>query len=156
MNNRIYILYLHFLYFGYFCFCFIFRPRVRGAYVLVTYKEKILLIKNSYKPGWTFPCGMVDRGETEIEGAKRELFEEVGINCSLSDLVFLKEVLSTKGFKKDHQFFYHLRLHDETEIVLDMREVIDFKWASVEDVLLQETPDSVRSIVSEYKAFIFN
>jgi 8-oxo-dGTP pyrophosphatase MutT (NUDIX family) len=99
---------------------------------------------------------MVDRGEIEIEGAKRELFEEVGINCALSDLVFLKEVLSTKSFKKDHQFFYHLRLHDETEIVLDMREVIDFKWASVEDVLQHETPDSVRAIVSEYKAFIFN
>ena len=155
MNNKLYILWLRFLYAGYLCFCFIFRPRVRGAYVLVTFNGKILLIKNSYKPGWTFPCGMVDRGESEIEGARRELFEEVGISCTLDDLTFLKEYLSKRGYKSDHQFFYHLSLKDEPKVTLDMREVIDFKWVTLEEIFLAETPDGVRSIVSEYKDFIF-
>ncbi len=156
MNNQLHILWLKFLYIGYTCFCFIFRPRVRGAYILVTFDNYILIIQNSYKPGWTFPCGMVDRGETEIAGAKRELFEEVGIKCEESDLAFLKEHLSTKGFKKDHQFFYHLRLRSEPSVELDMREVIRYKWVSIDEIFSHETPEGVRAIVHEFKDFIFN
>jgi len=156
VNNQIYIFYLRFLYFGYVCFCFIFRPKVRGAYVLVTFDEKILIIKNSYKSGWTFPCGMIDRGETEIAGAKRELYEETGISCNESDLVFLKMFLSTNGFKKDHQFFYLLRLDSLPKVELDMREVIDHQWVSVDDLFQRQTPEGVRSIVGEFKDFIFN
>ena len=121
MKNKIYRLYLKFLYLGYTCFCFIFRPRVRGAYVLVTSEDKILIIKNSYKKGWTFPCGMIDRNEKEVDGAKRELFEEVGIPCDTEDLIFLREYLSTSGFKYDHQFFYLLKCENYPDITLDMR-----------------------------------
>lgn len=156
MKNKIYRLYLKFLYLGYSCFCFIFRPRVRGAYVLVTSDDKILIIKNSYKKGWTLPCGMIDRHEAEVDGAKRELFEEVGISCDTEDLIFLREYLSTSGFKYDHQFFYLLKCETAPEVNLDMREVINYKWVSIEELYHYSTPDSVKEMVSEFKDFIFN
>ena len=155
MKNKIYRIYLKFLYLGYSCFCFIFRPNVRGAYVIVTYKDKILLIKNSYKPGWTFPCGMIDKGETEVEGARRELFEEVGVSCDKTDLVFLRKYLCTKNYKKDHQFFFLLKLNNFPEIQLDMKEVIDHEWVNLDDFTKFNIPNGVKEITLEYKDKIF-
>ena len=124
--------------------------------MLVTVLDRFLIIKNSYKKGWTLPCGMVDRRESEVEGAKRELKEETGIDCEIKNLSFLKEYLSTKGFKKDHQFFFHLKLEQIPKVTLDMTEVIDHRWISLEDLENSDLPDGVRSIVSEFKDFIFN
>ena len=156
MKNKCIRLWLKFLYIGYSCFCFLFRPRVRGAYVLVTVVDRFLIIKNSYKKGWTLPCGMVDRRESEVEGAKRELKEETGIDCETKDLAFLKEYLSTKSFKKDHQFFFHLKLQKMPTVTLDMTEVIDHRWISVEELDASDLPDGVRFIISEFKDFIFS
>ena len=156
MKNKIFILYLRFLYLGYECFCFIFRPRVRGAYVIVTLNQKILIIQNSYKPGWTLPCGMINRQESEIDGAARELFEEVGISSQTNGLVFLKEYISLEGYKKDHQFFFLLALKKPTNIRLDMREVINYRWVSVDELIEVPLTDSVRSVINDFKSFIFN
>lgn len=51
----------------------------RGVKVVVLYKNRILLIKNSYRDGWTLPGGGVKRNETPIQAAIREVKEEVGL-----------------------------------------------------------------------------
>lgn len=42
------------------------------------------------------------------------------------------------------------------KVTLDMTEVIDYRWISLEDLEKSDLPDGVRSIVSEFKDFIFN
>ena len=155
MKNRLYIIYLKFLYLGYLCFCFIFRPKVRGAYVVVIYNCNLLIIKNSYKKGWTLPCGMIDSGETESAGAKRELLEEVGISCEESDLQFLQMHLSTKGYKSDYQYFYLLAMNSSPKIKLDMREVIEYRWISKSEMEQYSIPEGVRKVLSDHDSFIF-
>ena len=49
-----------------------------GARVMVVDGNKVLLIRHTYVPGWQFPGGGVEPGETVVEAAMREVLEETG------------------------------------------------------------------------------
>ncbi|MCS6835126.1 MAG: NUDIX domain-containing protein [Anaerolineae bacterium] len=47
-------------------------------------QERFLIAKRSDFGTWNFPTGRLDYGETLIEAAERETFEETGIHCRVS------------------------------------------------------------------------
>ena len=52
------------LYFGYRIYCFIFHPKPLGVRVMLIRNEEVLLVRQTYMPGWFMPGGGVKRGET--------------------------------------------------------------------------------------------
>jgi 8-oxo-dGTP pyrophosphatase MutT (NUDIX family) len=59
---------------------FLVRPRMAGTLCLLVHEHQLLLIRNTYgRRGWTFPGGMMKRGETPEVCTRREVREEVGI-----------------------------------------------------------------------------
>lgn len=48
---------------------------------------QILLIKRSDNDNWALPGGAVDLGESLVQAAVRETFEEAGIDCEITGLV---------------------------------------------------------------------
>lgn len=58
---------------------------VSAAGIVLNEKSEILMV-NTYDHGWTFPGGIVEEGESLIEGLKREIFEESGIEAEVGEL----------------------------------------------------------------------
>jgi len=92
------------LYIGYRIYCFIFRPKTLGARVMLIQNGQVLLIRQTYMPGWFMPGGGVKRGETIDEAARREAREEVG--AEMGELKLLGSYTHFGEQKSDHNVLF--------------------------------------------------
>jgi ADP-ribose pyrophosphatase YjhB (NUDIX family) len=56
---------------------------VGGLGVVERGDGRLLLVRHAYRPRWGLPGGFLQRGETPVEGARREILEEVGLEVDL-------------------------------------------------------------------------
>lgn len=75
------------LYLGFRIYCFIFRPISIGVRIMLIQKGQVLLVRQTYIPGWFMPGGGVKRGETLEEAAYREAQEEIGAQMGILHLL---------------------------------------------------------------------
>ncbi|MEW1720481.1 NUDIX domain-containing protein [Streptomyces sp. NPDC093109] len=52
---------------------------VAAGVLLFDERDRVLLVDPTYKPGWEFPGGVVERGEAPARAGIREVAEEIGI-----------------------------------------------------------------------------
>lgn len=116
-------------------------PMPEGAYHMVsdvwtvTKDGKVLITqRHPDKPyGLLWECngGSVVAGETGIEGALRELLEEVGIRADAEQLVFLESVKAKERFVDTYITRQDIELDDLT---LQPEEVVDARLVSFEEL----------------------
>lgn len=77
---------------------------------------------------WEIPSGSVLAGESSVEGAVRELHEEVGLSVSGGSTVLVGR------FTEESALFdlYAARITDDATVVLDPAEVADVRWATLD------------------------
>ncbi|MCE1237707.1 MAG: NUDIX domain-containing protein [Hyphomicrobiales bacterium] len=69
-------------------------------------RGRVLLLRHTYVPGWYFPGGGVEAGETAAEAAARETVEETGVRlASAPRLVSIH--LNPRVSTRDHVAFFH-------------------------------------------------
>ena len=71
-------------------------------------QQRILLVKPTYIKGWILPGGGVERGETCLEAALRELEEEAAV-VPVGPLDFRGIHSNHRSFPGDHLLFYVCR-----------------------------------------------
>lgn len=79
----------------------ILRPVSMGVRIMLIDNGTVIMIRQTYMPRWYFPGGLVDRGETPLDAAKREAFEEVGAVCH-SEPRLIGIFTQFVEFKSDH------------------------------------------------------
>lgn len=117
-------------YLGHLAVNFFIRPKTRGAYVALWLDGRMLLIRNSYKSVHTLPCGGIDRGETPVEAAHRELLEEVGLDVPIEQFRQVWQQVNHTEFKQDHIFLFEVHLQTPPRLKPDGREVV---WVGFRD-----------------------
>ncbi len=90
------------------------------AVVAVWHDDKLLVIKHSYKQGDALPGGTIGLGETPVEAAARELYEEVGISARPDELTPRRLWRHQKG----NTWLFEYRPSSLPLVVPDQREVV--------------------------------
>ncbi len=122
------------------------RPLTAGARVLVIdEKDRVLLVRHTYMPGWYLPGGGVDGGETMRAAAERELWEEVGVTPQ-AELEFFGLYANFAEFKSDHVSLFVLRAFDIQE--QPNREIAEFGFFA-QAALPAETSRATRVRIRE-------
>ena len=125
-------------------------------YMIENGEPKYLILRSSHHGEWGPPKGHADEGESEIETAIREIFEETGFRRSTFISGF-REVLTykvdkkKKRLKKEVVFFLAEMPSDEVEISDEHTEAHLATMAEVEIML---SHDDLKEIIRRADAFV--
>lgn len=113
---------------------FLCRPSHQGAMVAVWCQGRLLVVRQSYRPGFNLPGGSVGKGEPAIVAACRELQEELGLRTEPQALVHVRDVVLRFEHRRDHVSLFALRLDEMPTPRPDNREIIEARFLSPEAV----------------------
>ena len=114
---------------------------------------EILLIKHINSGHWSFPKGHVEKGETEVETAQREILEETGIDVII-DSSFRETVSYSpkRGIQK--VVVYFLAKAKNTDYTPQEEEIAEIRWVEIGRAQTVLSYENDKSIVSKAKAII--
>jgi ADP-ribose pyrophosphatase YjhB (NUDIX family) len=102
-------------------------------------KGRLLILKPTYKSGWTIPGGVVEAdGETPWEACRRETREECGLNLRHGRLVCVDFLRPRPGRPGGMRFLFDCGMLDEPAlagIVLQKEEISEYRLARVDRAL---------------------
>lgn len=107
--------------------------------ILLDPQGRLLVLKPTYKSGWTIPGGIMEAdGETPWQACRREVFEETGLQVEGGRLVCVDTRPAKDGRKLGLRFLFHcgqLRPEQLADIVVDPLEVAEHRFVPVEEAL---------------------
>ena len=104
------------------CGCVIFRSAE---------ELRVLIIKQARNGNWSFPKGHVEEGETEVQTASREVFEEVGLKITPKE-GFRETIHYNPRPNVNKDVVYFVAMSKISRIRLQKEEVSDYKWVRPE------------------------
>ena len=104
--------------------------------IIINSKKEILISKRAKRKKfglmWECSGGSILAGETSLEGIIRELKEELGIEFSKKEAIFLKEIRRDKIPPDFKDLWLFRKDIDEREITFPDGEAIDAKWVTID------------------------
>src|SRR3954453_8771984 len=94
-------------------------------------KSRLLILKPTYKSGWTLPGGIVEAdGETPWEACRREAMEECGLRLSRGTLVCVDFLRPRPGRPGGMRFLFDTDAFGKrtlADIVLQEEEISEYR-----------------------------
>lgn len=123
-----------------------------GGVIIKKYGDniRILLIKDPFGK-WTWPKGKIDKGETALDAAIREIGEETGLN----NIEHISRVGQVNYYYRRHRLIYktvHLYLFKffgKETLSIKKDEIDDGKWFSDKEALSIVEYDGAKKLLSK-------
>lgn len=113
--------------------------------VIIDESGQVLLVRHGYRPGWHFPGGGVERGETLADALSRELREETGV--ILSAPAELHGVFSNNtSFAGDHIAVFIIRQWSQPDVPKPNAEIAEQGFFAPGDVPATTDAGTLRRI----------
>lgn len=111
------------------------HPDQAGALVAIHNGGAVLLLRQSYQPGWTFPGGTIRAGETGAQAAVREIQEEIGLIVPPADLGAAAIITHDYLARRDTVQLFSLHPAERPAVQIDEREIVDAHWLTPGEAL---------------------
>jgi len=108
---------------------------------------RVLLIRHTYRPGWHFPGGGVEKRETVEEALQRELREEAGVVIDAKPQLF-GIYANFKAFPNDHIALFVVRSWHQPIAPQPNMEIAECTFFTI-DALPDDIHPPTRSRISE-------
>ncbi|BCG48792.1 NUDIX hydrolase [Citrifermentans bremense] len=120
--------------------------------VIIDADDRVLLTKRNVPPfqgEWVMPGGKIDLGEPIVAALKREVWEEVGLEVEVGELIDVFEHV-TPGEDNYHFIIIYYRC---TPLYCDVKhnrdEVAEARWVTCEELAEYKIPAGARFILGK-------
>jgi mutator protein MutT len=127
------------------------RRMTLGVRVVLLDGNRVFLIRHTYLPGWQFPGGGVEPGETAEESAAREVQEETGFTVTGPMELFGLYHNVNPATNRDHVAVYICRDFTAAPTFQRSREIAAGQWFEIDKL-----PDDVSPATRARLAEIFS
>lgn len=110
--------------------------RVGVVLIVKNAAGNFLVLKQADKDSYSFISGGQEPGETLVQTAIREAYEEAGLIIEENKLIATTEFIEFEGITKGKAIQYlYLYNFEGGEVKVDNNEIVEYYWSTPEDVL---------------------
>lgn len=104
---------------------------------------KFLLVRHTYTPGWHFPGGGIEKGETAVGALKSELLQETGLRLE-GNPVFHGVFHNNGVSQRDHVLVYQCNVKETVAHKLTSLEIAEIGYFDLDDLPNGTDPGTIR------------
>jgi len=121
--------------------------------ILVKSGNKVLLCKRCSKCSlpnvWSFPSGHVEKGESAIEGARREFFEETDIKINNVRLLGMFRSRTAKGLVYVYLHETKKNIEPDLDNAKDGKEHTECKYFTLDEIDTKKTTPELYELIKK-------